>query len=125
VDADEPRAEETSAAGRPATPDQERTAAEANPRTVRTGTGIMPAVVLGVLLAVATIIFIAQNSDRIALEFLWFDFRTSPGALVLMALLLGIVADEIIGVLVRRHRRRRLNEREELQRLRSRATTTE
>jgi uncharacterized integral membrane protein len=111
------------------TPNEPPSAVEAprdrGPRTVRTGTGIMPAVVIGVLVALATIIFIAQNSDRIALEWLWFDFRTSPGALVLIALLLGIVADEVVGVLVRRHRRRRLNEREELARVRSRAGTAE
>jgi uncharacterized integral membrane protein len=116
---------------RPMTPNEPgpageaRPPAERGPRTVRTGTGIMPAVVIGVLLAIATIIFIAQNSDRIALEWLWFDFRISPGVLVLVALLLAIVADEVVGVLVRRHRRRRLDEREELERLRRRTGTGE
>jgi uncharacterized integral membrane protein len=109
----------------PGAAEEPRSPVDPRSRTVRTGTGIMPAVVIGVLLAIATIIFIAQNSDRIALEWLWFDFRTSPGVLVLVALLLGIIADEVVGLLVRRHRRRRLDEREELARLRGRTGSTD
>jgi uncharacterized integral membrane protein len=95
----------------------DRTAA---PQVVRRGTGIMPAVVLGIVLAAATVVFVVQNQDRVDVDWLWFDFRVSPGALVLVTVLLAIVADEVIGLLVRRYRRRRLDEREELARLRGR-----
>jgi len=91
-------------------------------RTVRTGTGIMPAVVTGIVLAAAVLAFVAQNTKRIALEWLWFDFHTTPGVLVLVALFLGVVAAVIVGAIVRRNRRIRLNEREELAQLRRTGT---
>jgi uncharacterized integral membrane protein len=87
-------------------------------RTVHTGTGIVPAVIAGVLLALAIVVFVAQNSTRVELEWLWLDFRLSPAALFLGALLIGVVADEIAGLVWRRARRRRLDERDELQQLR-------
>ena len=94
------------------------TPAEPPARTVRTGTGIMPAVVTGIVLAAAVLAFVAQNTKRIALEWLWLDFHTTPGVLVLVALFLGVVAAVIVGAIVRRNRRIRLNEREELAQLR-------
>ena len=98
------------------------TATAAAPRKVRIGTGIMPAVVAGIVLAALVLAFVAQNTTRVELEWLWFDFRTSPGVLVLVALFLGVVASVIVGAIVRRNRRIRLNEREELARLRAGTT---
>jgi uncharacterized integral membrane protein len=82
----------------------------------------MPAVVTGIVLAAAVLAFVAQNTKRIALEWLWFDFHTTPGVLVLVALFLGVVAAVIVGAIVRRNRRIRLNEREELAQLRRTGT---
>ena len=79
-------------------------------RAVRIGTGVMPAVVTGIVLAALVLAFVAQNTKRIELTWLWFDFRTTPGVLVLVALFLGVVASVIIGAIVRRNRRIRLNE---------------
>ena len=47
-----------------------------------------------------------------------FDFDTTPGVLMLVSLFLGVLASVIIGVIVRRNRRIRLDEQEELARLR-------
>jgi uncharacterized integral membrane protein len=85
----------------------------------------MPAVVVGIVVAAAVIAFVAQNTDKVALQWLWIDFHTTPAALVLVSLLVGVVAAVVIGALVRRSRRIRLNEREELERLRARAETGE
>ena len=79
----------------------------------------MPAVVTGIVLAALVLAFVAQNTKRIELEWLWLDFRTTPGVLVLVALFLGVVASVIVGAIVRRNRRIRLNEREELAHLRA------
>jgi uncharacterized integral membrane protein len=95
------------------------------PRVERTGTGVMPAVVVGIVVAAAVIAFVAQNTDRVALQWLWIDFRTTPAVLVLVSLLIGVVAAVVVGALVRRSRRIRLNEREELERLRARVDTSE
>jgi uncharacterized integral membrane protein len=91
-------------------------------RTNYASTGIWPAVVTGILLAVAVVVFVAQNAHQVALEFLWVDFRTSPGVLVLATAVLAVAATEIVGAAVRHRRRRQLAEREELQRLRATST---
>ena len=105
----------------PSPPGAETAAAPAAPtaRAVRIGTGIMPAVVTGIVLAALVLAFVAQNTKRIELEWLWLHFRTTPGVLVLAALFLGVVASVIVGAIVRRNRRIRLNEREELAHLRA------
>ena len=56
-----------------------------------------------------------RTPKRVDLKWLWIDFRTTPGVLVLVALFLGVVAAVVIGAVVRRNRRIRLNEREELE----------
>jgi len=83
----------------------------------------MPAVVGGLLLAAALVAFVAQNTDKVALQFLWIDFHTTPGVLVLAALFVGVAGAVVAGAVVRRARRIRLNEREELERLRAERVT--
>jgi uncharacterized integral membrane protein len=103
------------------TPAREATPADP-PQVQRVGTGIMPAVVTSIVLGAAMLVFVAQNTNRIDLEWLWLDFHTSAGVLALAALFVGVVAAIVGGAVVRRNRRRRLNEREELARLRRSAT---
>ncbi len=88
------------------------------PQTQFRGTGVWPAVVVGLVLATALVIFVAQNAHVVALEFLWFDFRTSPAVLVLATGLIAIVAAVVAGAWLRVRRRRTLRQREELERLR-------
>ena len=94
-------------------------ATAAPPRVDRIGTGVMPAVVIGLVLAAAVLAFVAQNTDQIELTWLLFDFDTTPGVVMLVSLFLGVLASVIVGVIVRRNRRIRLNEKEELARLRA------
>jgi uncharacterized integral membrane protein len=82
------------------------------------GTGVVVSLVIGLLVAVAAIIFIAQNGERIALEWLWADFGVSLAVVVLGAIVFGIIVDESVGLAWRRMRRRRLQERDELLALR-------
>jgi hypothetical protein len=89
------------------------------------GTGIIPAVVAGLVLGTAAVIFVAQNTHTIALHFLWADFRTSPAVLVLATALLAVAASVIAGALIRRRRRRLLQERQELEHLRNVVDVTE
>ena len=82
----------------------------------------MPAVVSGLVLAAA----VARRSSRrtpISIELDVAVCSTStrhPASLMLVSLFLGVVAAVIIGVIVRRNRRIRLNEQEELARTASR-----
>lgn len=92
--------------------------AASDPETHYRGTGVWPAVVIGLVLAAALVIFIAQNTHVIALDFLWFDFRTSPAVLVLATGLIAVVGAVVAGAWLRVRRRRHLQQREELERLR-------
>lgn len=82
------------------------------------GTGLFWGLVVGVLLAVIVIIFSAQNTGDTPVKFLWWEWASPVFAVILVSLLMGIVLDEIVGLLFRSRRRRRLAEREELNRLR-------
>jgi uncharacterized integral membrane protein len=82
------------------------------------GTGVLGGLVIGLVIAVAAIIFIAQNGERVALEWLWTDFRVSLAVVVLGAIVFGVAADEAVGLAWRRTRRRRLQEAQELHALR-------
>lgn len=109
-------------AEREQTPKQEeRAQAEKRPREERVyrGTGIYGSAVFGFLLAVATIIFIAQNTESVTIEWLVWDLSISLAAVVLAAMLLSVLLGIPIGLVWRRRRRRMLKEREELERLRS------
>ena len=74
--------------------------------------------VVGVVLAILVIVFSAQNTDTAPIKFLWMEWSSPIFAVILASLLVGIVLDEIVGLLFRSRRRRRLAEREELKRLR-------
>jgi uncharacterized integral membrane protein len=88
------------------------------------GSGLVWSLVGGLVAAAVILIFIAQNTHRVALEFLWYDFTTPLAVVVLAVALLAVVADEVAGVMYRNQRRQLLTEREELQRLRKRQRRT-
>ena len=87
-------------------------------RRVFVGTGFFWGLVTGVLLTAIVIVFAAQNTASIEVRFLGWKFATPLIVLILGSLLIGVILDEIAGVVYRRRRRRILNEREELKRLR-------
>ena len=81
-------------------------------------TGLFWSMAGGVTAAILLIVLIVQNTERAAVEFLGFDWSTPLVAVILVSLLIGIILDEVVGVLFRRRRRRVKQEREELDRLR-------
>lgn len=81
-------------------------------------TGLFWSMAAGVTAAIMLIVLIVQNTERVAVEFLGFDWSTPLVAVILVSLLIGIILDEAIGVLFRRRRRRVKQERQELDRLR-------
>jgi uncharacterized integral membrane protein len=90
---------------------------ERPPVTAKTyaGTGVWPAVVAGLLIATAVVIFVAQNAHAVKLHFLWIDFRSSPAVLVLATAVISVAASVGTGAFWRNRRRRILSEREELE----------
>jgi uncharacterized integral membrane protein len=59
---------------------------------------------LGIVIVVAAV-FIAQNNDRVELDFLMFGVRTRVWVGMLVTLLLGAVLGQAVEVLWRRRRR--------------------
>ncbi|MFZ0015664.1 MAG: LapA family protein [Acidimicrobiia bacterium] len=82
------------------------------------GTGLFWGLIVGVVLALVVVILAAQNTDKVTISFLGWEFSTPLIVVVLGALLIGIVLDELFGLVYRKRRRRTLRERDELQRLR-------
>jgi uncharacterized integral membrane protein len=107
-----PVAEEPAVEAEPTVPEQER---------VFAGTGLVWGLVVGVLLAVVILILVAQNTQNTTIEFLAWEFSTPVIVVILAALVVGVVVDELIGLLYRYRRRRTLSEREQLKRLQTRS----
>ncbi|HUP17011.1 MAG TPA: LapA family protein [Acidimicrobiia bacterium] len=96
----------------------EKAAPRTEPERVFVGTGLFWGLIFGVILALAAIVLAAQNTDTVTISFLAWDFSTPLIVLILGALLIGIVLDELLGLVYRKRRRRTLRERDELKRLR-------
>ena len=60
-----------------------------------------------------------QNTDDVSFRFLIWEIQTPLAALLIATAVIAAVADELVGLVVRARRRRRLAEKEELERLRS------
>lgn len=82
------------------------------------GTGFFWGLVAGILVAAAIIVLAAQNTASASVHFLGWTIETPLIVLILGSVLAGIILDEVVGLFYRRRRRRMLNEREELKRLR-------
>ena len=65
-----------------------------------------PALIGGVILALAAIDFVAQNRDDVTIHFLFFEFESRLWTLLLLTSVIAIVAAELIGIAIRRNRRK-------------------
>jgi len=104
------------ASGAKPLPEAKPKEAEHHPQFV--GTGVFWGLVVGVVLAVIVIVFASQNTQAAQVNVAGWDWSAPLFVVVLIALLVGIVLDEIVGLLFRARRRRRLAEKAELHRLR-------
>ncbi len=98
--------------------ESELTDSVTEPERVFVGTGVFWGLIVGVILALAVLILAAQNTTDVTISFLGWDFSTPLIVLILGTLLIGIVLDELFGLVYRKRRRRTLRERAELKRLR-------
>lgn len=108
------------------TTDSVTTGAEPNesrdpqPVTEYRGAGIMWTAV-GVVLTIALAVIVSfQNTQDVAIEFLWLDASMPLVLLLLVAVGSTVVVTEAIGLVWRRRRRHRLREQQELRELRKR-----
>lgn len=70
------------------------------------------------LLISAVVVFAVQNTQPVLLEFLGWEAVVPLVVIVMVAFVVAVLFDEILGVFWRRRRARRAAEREELRRLR-------
>lgn len=85
------------------------------------GPGFAIALVAFVLVTVAIIALVFQNQDPVPLRWLWIETEVPLFVVVLVAGLVAVLLDELVGFIWRVRRRRRLAEKAELARLRSEA----
>jgi uncharacterized integral membrane protein len=98
--------------------ESEETAHVAAPERVFVGTGLFWGLIVGFILALAVVVLAAQNTGAVTISFLGWNFSTSLIVVILGSLLIGIVLDELFGLVYRKRRRRTLRDRDELKRLR-------
>ena len=66
---------------------------------------ISPALIGGIILALAAVDFVVQNRDDVSVHFLFFEFESRVWTLLLVTSVLAIVAAELLGRAIRRSRR--------------------
>lgn len=86
------------------------------------GTGFYVGLVAILLFALALLVLAVQNTQEVDVDFLGFAFTVPLFAVAIGAAILAVVLDELIGLVWRRRRRTRLEERAELDRLRAAET---
>lgn len=93
------------------------------PETVNNyrGTGVTPVMIALSLLAVFLIVFLAQNTDSVPIEFLVWDGEAPLFVVVLASVVAAAFLTLGISGVWRRRRRRQRTDHEELQRLRQRS----
>jgi uncharacterized integral membrane protein len=103
--------------GRDDTPTGERRETGPSPRlTARTELPF--GLVFLLLLALLIVVFAVQNTQSVRIQFLAWEGRF-PLAIVIIAVVVAtIILDELLGLVFRRRRRKRVAERAELERLR-------
>lgn len=99
-------------------PEESEPTPVAIPERVFVGTGLFWGLIVGFILALAVIILAAQNTTAVTISFLGWEFSTPLIVVILGSLMIGIVLDELFGLVHRSRRRRILRDREELKRLR-------
>jgi uncharacterized integral membrane protein len=90
-----------------------------NNRVEYRGTGFYVGLVAIILFALALLVVAVQNTQEVDVDFFGFEFTVPLFAVAIGAALLAVVLDELIGLVWRRQRRTRLEERAELDRLRA------
>jgi uncharacterized integral membrane protein len=77
----------------------------ADDRRATEGRGLSPALIAGIVIALAAIDFIVQNRDDTAIHFLFFETEKPLWVLLLITSVLAIAAAQLIGTAIRRSRR--------------------
>ena len=83
------------------------------------GTGPRWGLIIGIILAIPLIVFLAQNTQSVVINFISWTTEVPLVSVLASTVVLTVIITEVIGLFVRRRRRRVLAEHAELRRLRS------
>ncbi len=83
------------------------------------GTGPRWGLIIGIILAIPLIVFLAQNTQYVVINFMNWTTEVPLVSVLASTVVLTVIITEVIGLFVRRRRRKVLAERAELRRLRS------
>ena len=83
------------------------------------GPGLRWGLILGIVLSIPLVVFLAQNTQSVTINFLAWTGQVPLVAVLGVTVIATIVIDELIGLAVRSRRRKAIAERQELERLRS------
>ena len=83
------------------------------------GTGLHWSLIAGLVLAVAILIGIVQNSQQVELRYLAWSGHVPLFVILLATVVLVVALDEVVGLVWRWRRRRHLTQREEMLELRA------
>ena len=86
---------------------------------VPTGTGLRWGLILGIVLSIPLVVFLAQNTQSVTINFLSWTGQVPLVAVLGVTVIATIVIVELIGLAVRSRRRKAIAERQELERLRT------
>lgn len=70
------------------------------------------------ILSLAVVVFAVQNTQDVELRFLGWEGVFPLAVVIIAVVVISVILDEILGLVLRRRKRRRLAERRELERLR-------
>ncbi len=110
----------------PPLPPHEEIVAEPSPPTSQpivektpSGTGPRWGLIIGIVLAIPLIVFLALNTQSVEINFINWSTEVPLVSVLAATVVLTVIITEVIGLFVRRRRRKILAERAELRRLRS------
>lgn len=88
------------------------------PEPVNAGGEISFGLILFLLITLVVIVFTAQNTQDVELKFLTWEGNFPLAVIIAGVVAVTVVLDEILGMVLRRRRRKRIAEKQELKRLR-------
>jgi uncharacterized integral membrane protein len=91
---------------------QEHSQPSAGRQRIYAGTGLSWGFVALLVLVVAVILLVVQNTDRVRVEWAFWDFEASLAGVILVVMLAAVLVTSLVGLAWRRSRRRTLTERE-------------
>jgi len=83
----------------------ERSESDERQQVERTRSGISPALVGFIVLAILAIVFVVQNPEKAEIELLFWGVTASLWVVILISIAIGVLLDRLFGIWWRRRRR--------------------